>query len=544
MDLKKELSKVVDGDINDDDNTLKFFSHDASIFEVMPKVIVAPKNVSDIERVVKFVNDNPDQKLSITARSGGTDMTGGPLNQSIILNMLKYFNKIIEIGEETGTTQPGVYYRDFEAATLKKDLLMPSYPASREICTVGGIVNNNSGGEKTLTYGKSERYVKEIKVVLSDGKEYTIKSLTKAELDKKMALKTFEGQFYSKVYQLVTKNKDLLAAAKPKVSKNSAGYYLWNVWDGETFDLPKLFVGSQGTFGITTQATFRLIHPKKYSKMLVIFLKDFKKLAQITQQVLEYKPESFESYDDNTLKLALRFFPEVVRFFKLKNILWLGKEFMPEMWMSLTGGMPKLVLMAEFTGDSQEEVDKQATLAQQSLAKFRVQNRLTKNPDDARKYWVIRRESFNLLRHHIRNKHTAPFIDDLCVRPDQLPEFLPRLDKILKKYPQLIYTIAGHVGDGNFHIIPLMDFHNPKAPEIIKEVCDKVFDLVFEFKGTITAEHNDGIIRSPYLEKMYGEKVYKLFEEVKNIFDPNHIFNPGKKVGASLTYTLSHIEKE
>ncbi|MBI2574219.1 MAG: FAD-binding oxidoreductase, partial [Candidatus Wildermuthbacteria bacterium] len=136
---------------------------------------------------------------------------------------------------------------------------------------------------------------------------------------------------------------------------------------------------------------------------------------------------------------------------------------------------------------------------------------------------------------------TAPFIDDIIVRPETLPEFLPALQTILSQYPQLIYTVAGHVGDGNFHIIPLMDLSRPFSGNMIAEISQKVYDLVLKFKGSITAEHNDGLIRTPFLKQMYGEKICGLFQEVKHIFDPHNIFNPGKKVNGSLQYALEHI---
>lgn len=543
--LNDKIKEFFKGDIKDDEATLKTYSRDASLFEVKPKLVVFPKDSEDIQSLVKFVNDNPQEKLSLTARSAGTDMTGGPLNQSIIVEFLNYFNKIKEVGEDYAITEPGVFYRDFEKETLKHGLLMPSYPASRELCSVGGIAANNSGGEKTLVYGKTENYVERLKTILSDGKEYTFEPLDKKGLDKKLAQKDFEGELYRKIWKIISENEELLKDAKPRVSKNSAGYYLWNVWDGETFNMCKLLVGSQGTLGFNTEIKFKLVKPSKHSKLLVAFLKekDIANLGDIVNQVLKYDPESFESYDDNTLKLAVKFFPDVIKFFKT-DLISLGIEFIPEAFMTLTGGMPKLVLMAEFTGDDEAEISQRAIACQEHLKQFNLRTRIAKPGNDTKKYWVIRRESFSLLRKHIQGKHTAPFIDDIVVNPEQLPEFLPRLNALLSKYPKLIYTVAGHVGNGNFHIIPLMDFKEKDAPEIIRKLSEEVYDLVFEFKGSITGEHNDGLIRSPFLKKMYGEKVYKLFEEVKKAFDPDNIFNPGKKVGSTISYSMHHLEKD
>ena len=158
---------------------------------------------------------------------------------------------------------------------------------------------------------------------------------------------------------------------------------------------------------------------------------------------------------------------------------------------------------------------------------------------DAEKFWVIRRQSFGLLKNHTKGMRTAPFIDDIIVNPEHLPEFLPKLDKIFEPYTdKIIYTLAGHIGNGNFHIIPLMDFSRDDTKEIIRDLSEQVFKLVFEYKGSMAAEHNDGLVRGIYLEQMYGKEVYELFREVKEIFDPNRIFNPNKKVDATFKYSF------
>lgn len=542
--LTDELKKVIKGEVSDDEAVLKKYSRDASIFEIAPQVAVAPRDSKDICELVKFVSEQKDvdPNISLTARSGGTCMSGGSLTTSIVMDMTKHFNQIIEVTPESATVQPGVYYRDFDKETRRQDRIMPAYPASREICTVGGMVANNSGGEKTLSYGKVEQYALELKVVLSDGKEYAIKPLSQKDLEIKMKLRTFEGKLYKQLYDLITKNKELIAKAKPDVSKNSAGYFLWNVWDGKTFDLAKLIVGSQGTLGIVTEIKFRLVPVKKISKMLVLFMKDLSRLGDIIVELLKHKPEALESYDDKTLKLAMKFFPELLKILKPKNMLSMMWHLLPEIGIVLAGGVPKLVVMAEFTDDNETTLDARLRAAEEAMRQFHVRTRITKTEEEERQFWVIRRESFNLLRNKIKDKQTAPFIDDFAVRPQHLPEFLPKLNAILDKY-DLVYTIAGHPGDGNFHIIPLMNLSDESQRAIIPKLSDEVYDLVLQYKGTITAEHNDGLIRTPYLEKMYGAEVCELFAEVKRIFDPQDIFNPGKKVGFIPGYALTHIKR-
>ena len=545
--MLEEIKTIIKGEVSFDAKELLAYSRDASIFEIRPRVVVSPKNVEDLKKLVVWTSAHKGEfpDLSLTIRSAGTDMSGGPLNDSIILDMTKHF-KHVEAGRHSAVAEPGVYYRDFEKETLKKNLLLPSYPASREICTIGGMVANNAGGEKSLRYGKTADYVEELNVVLSDGNEYVFKVLNHEELRQKKSQNDFEGELYRKIHELLMTNNQLLQKAKPGVSKNSAGYALWDILKEGSLDLTKLITGSQGTLGIITKVKLRLIKPKKYSKLIVIFLKKLDRLGDLVVDLNKYQPESMESYDDNTFKLTLKILPDLIKKIDL-GVLF---RFIPDSWAMLTGGIPKMVILAEFTGDEEEGVEHKVQSVKRDIdLKFKVKARIAKSEADIQKYWTIRRESFNLLRKHIKGKKTAPFIDDIIVKPEHLPEFLPELNKILNNYENyMTHTITGHPGDGNFHIIPLMDLADEKSRAIIPELSEKVYDLVIKFGGSITAEHNDGLIRTPYLEKMYGAEVYNLFKEVKQIFDPQNIFNSGKKVPlaglgqvGSLNYAMKHI---
>lgn len=543
--MKEELKKIISGEVEDNESILIKYSKDASIFKVKPKLVIFPKDYIDIEKVVKFASENKknDATISITARAGGSCMSGGPLNESIILDTTKYLVGVKSWTENSAVVMPGTMYKDFEIESLKRGLLLPCFTASKNLNAIGGMVGNNSAGEKTLKYGQMEKYVKRLKMVFSDGVEREIKPLSFVELEEKKKQDDFEGLIYKQIDELIEGNKEITEKARPKVSKNASGYYLWNIKQGGIFDLNKLIVGSQGTLGIITEAEIGLVKPQKKSKMLVIFLKHLDNLGEIVNEILKGNPETLESYDDSTLKFAIRFLPDLARAMKARSFFKMIFSFIPEALMSIKGGFPKLVLLVEFTGDSEEELEKSAEKVRESLKKFHTSTRITKSELEEEKYITIRRESFNLLRKHVRNKRTAPFIDDIIVRPECLPEFLPKLRTILDKY-KLFYTIAGHAGNGNFHIIPLMNFKEKISRELILPISKEVYSLVHEYSGSITAEHNDGIIRTPFLEQMYGAEVIGLFKKVKEIFDPQNIFNPGKKVGGSFEYIESHITSE
>lgn len=543
--LSERLSRIVRGDVATDPETLKKYSRDTSIFSKTPEVVVFPKDAEDVASVVRHAHEARErgEQVSIAPRSAGTDMTGGPLTDSISLVFTKYMNRILKIDPDAVTAEPGIYYRDLEKETLRKtDKLFPSYPASREICAFGGIVANNSGGELTLRYGKTERYVREMHVVLSDGSHAHIRPLNPEELGDKEREESLEGRIYRGIHRLIDEHAEAIKAARPSVTKNSAGYALWNVMNREerTFDLGQLIVGSQGTLAIITDATVELVQLKKHRAMLVVFLSDLSILPTIVHRVLELEPESFESYDDQTFRLAVRFAPQIVRHFGFVQMLKLAFAFLPEAWLVFTGGVPKLVLMAEFAEDTADEAIEKARQARAALAGLHLRTKIARSETQSAKYWTIRRESFSLLRKNLKGLYAAPFIDDLVVHPDDYPTFLPELDALLADH-RFIYTIAGHIGDGNFHIIPLENMADPAAREEILELLPKVYALVAKYKGSITGEHNDGIIRTPYLPLMYGEKMCTLFEEVKQLFDPLGVLNPGKKTRGTIEDIRTHM---
>jgi FAD/FMN-containing dehydrogenase len=549
-----ELQKSISGEISTEQKDIAFYSHDASLFEILPKAVVFPKNTADIQKLVAYASKN--KGASLTMRSGGTGMDGGALSESLVVDVSRHLTKISSVKpyseEHTPRikgiikTQPGAFYRDFEKETLSKNLLMPTYPASREICTVGGMVANNAGGELTLQFGKTEDYIKSLKAVFSDGNEYEVKPLTLPELQEKISEGGFEGALYQKLYELISANYALLQEAKPKVSKNSAGYYLWNILDTEKglFDLTKLLVGSQGTLCIFTEIEFKLVEPLQNSQMMIIFLDDLTQLGELTLEVLKHAPTTFESYDDKTLRLALRFFWSFIQKLGMRNIFTMIKNGIPEGWSILTKGFPKLVLQITFDGDTPEKLRDKAIALEKALKKFNSRySEILKEKSEAEEYWLVRRESFNLLRNKVKGMKTASFIDDIIVNPEVLPEFLPQLNALLQEYEKyMLYSVAGHLGNGNFHIIPLMDFTQKEVRDIIPEITKKVYDLVITSGGSITGEHNDGIIRTPFLEQQYGKEVTQLFKETKELFDPNNIFNPGKKVGGTLDYAISKIK--
>ncbi len=569
-DIKHDLEKILDGDVSIDTSDLQEKSVDWSLFKIMPDMVVFPKHARDLEVLVNYINThnniNPE-KLSVTARAAGSGMSGGSLNHSIIIDVTRYMNNFADITvQDFGTqehrsgfaytisgkasAQSGMKYIPFEEQTLEHNLIMPTFPASRKLCALGGMVANNGAGEKSLKYGQNKDFVDALKVILADGKEYILAPLSYAELQALIKEDNHLSHIASEIYSLIKHNWTLIQEKRPVTSKNSAGYLIWDVISAPsiqdfeagtgTFDLTKLIVGAQGTTGIISEITYKLVENEDQDEMVVVFVDDIHQLPKIVKTLEKYDLETIELYDDNTFKIGVKFFKDFIKDKGFFKAVAYSARFLPEFWMALTGGVPKFVVLAENVDNNraivhQEAVDEMNAL-RADMPKIKA---FTVSGKAAQKYWDFRHDSFKLLTEHSKKTRkegqgtrTAPFIDDIAVLPEHLPEYIPRLVKILDEYKnEFMYTIAGHLGNGNFHIIPLVDMKKQENKDAIIEISDRVYALALEYQGSITAEHNDGIVRTPYLSQMFGNDMVHVFQQIKNIFDPNNIFNPGKKVG-------------
>jgi FAD/FMN-containing dehydrogenase len=542
-DLQAELHAVFKGEITADTQTRKKYSHDASIYEMTPEIVVSPKDVLDIKNLVSFAAEKKPTypALSLTPRGAGTDMSGAAIGNSILIDMTDHFNTIHTVSKNQIHTQPGVFMRDLDPLLDQHQVMLGCVPVSRLLCTIGGMVANNSGGEQSLRYGNTEKFVTQLKVVFADGNEYTVEPLTKRQLDIKMKQDTYEAALYRRVFALIEENYDLIHNARPKVNKNSMGYNLWSVWDRTTgiFDMTRLISGSQGTLGIITDIQLRVVPKPKHTGLLVLYLTSTSQLGSLIERVMSHHPATFEGFDDITFELGIKHF----NLFRKQ----LGtKEWAKQQASLLTsvaafkGHIPNMVLMIEFEGASRQEVTDKILTLKKDLKNFKVRTEIADNEESSSKFWVIRRASLSLLRQRVKDKYASPFIDDLTVQPKYLPEFLPELRKIIRKY-KLPATIAGHFGDGNFHIIPLMSIEGTPDQAKLEPAMRDIVPLVLKYNGTLAGEHNDGMVRGPWLPAMFGEEVYHIFKQTKEIFDPQYIFNPHKKTDASWDFSMQHI---
>ena len=545
-DIIPKLRKLIKGEVNTDPVVRQETSHDASVYELMPEAVISPVDSADIEKLVKFVSKYKSSypKLAITPRSAGTDMSGGSIGNSLVLNMTDHFNKIDSLKGTLLKTQPGVYMRDIDPLLYDKDLHLGCVPASRAINTIGGMVGNNSGGERSLQYGNTERWVRELKVVFGDGNEYIVKPLNRKQLQQKLKETTYEAGLYRKVYELIEANYDRVKNARPHVNKNSMGYNLWSVWDRDTgiFDMTRLITGSQGTLGIITDITIEAVPKAPHSGLLLAYLPSIKNLGDVIATVMHHEPATFEGFDNITFNLGLKYFKTFRKQLGTKE--WLRQQtILLKSVAKFKGHIPSMFLMIEFDGQTKGEVLDKISILHDDLKSFKLKMDIEADEASSAPFWKIRRAALSLLKNQVHGRYASPFIDDMAVAPRYLPEFIPQLRKVIRKY-KLPATIQGHFGDGNFHVIPLMDIAGSKDRAKLEPVMRELIPIVLKYGGTMAGEHNDGMVRGPWLPAMFGQDVYEVFKATKEIFDPQYIFNPHKKTDASWEYSMSHLRSD
>lgn len=517
------------GEVRTDTQTREVYATDASAFKRVPQAIYYPKSVTDIQNLVAMVHENRKKggTASLTVRAGGTDMSGGPLSSSWVVDLTKHLTAIsIDPVAQTATVETGAYFRDIEEAARLHGLMFAPYPSSHLLCGIGGMLGNNASGEKSIRFGPTSNNVLSLEAVLADGSLFSAAP---------KPIEAATSRIEQGVAALYTRFGAALKKATGNVTKAASGYRLEKVIDKKTFNAVPLFVGAQGTLGIITKATLKLVPIPEHRELILISAKTLLALPEIMKTVLAYNPEAVETFDINTFKKAQEHLPEHARAI-----------------LPFIDASAHLFILAEFSEKTKKITEKQADACMEALEKkdcftchaheaWRVHR--IHDPRIIDSAWQIRRNSFTLMRDHNADGFRAvPCIEDVIVPVTALGAFIEGLAKILKKR-KIAYGFHGHIGDGSFRVIPVFDFRSKTLEKDIAGLMEDVFRLVKKLKGNISADHSDGIIRTPYLQEFYGEKLYGAFVEIKKLFDPENIMNPNKKVGGTVELLNASLNK-
>jgi FAD/FMN-containing dehydrogenase len=530
------------GGVSTSKELLDAYSTDESIFSIRPQVVLQPKNRQDIEIATKVIAEETKRfsSLSLTPRAAGTGLGGGSLTVSIVIDVCAHLIKIGDITKKkdkvTFTCEPGAMWRNVEKKLKTEGYYLPSYPASKDICSMGGAVGNNAAGPDSLRYGHCADWVESLDVVFHDGHTYTVKPLTYREFKLLTKQNHEHARIAKDIFDLISKNEKEIKKNKPETKKNSAGYPLWSVMPqgvakfkkGEgTFDLTRLISGSQGTVGIIAHITMRAIPIATDTTLLTIPIFDLNDAADTIVKTLKYDPINIEVFDALSFDLALQnpsFFKDRLKgaqYYKVMLSMYATYH------VRYKRKIPEFVVLVTLDKETIQKHSPQSIL--QKLTTPKVKPRVVTNPTEAEMYWQIRRASYTLSKFQDKTKRPAAFLEDMTVPPENLSKFFTQVKSLLKEF-NVTAAVHGHGGNGHFHFYPLLDFTNKTTPALVEKMADKFFSTAVKFHGDICGEHNDGIIRTPYLGKMFSKKMLGLFADAEHIFDPQDIFNPGKKV--------------
>jgi len=523
--MRKELITKIEeattADVFTDQNIRDYFATDGSIFTQTPQAVVYPTNTHDVSEVVKILDQEARSKrktIGITARGKGTCQSGGALGEGVSLVFPAHMHHIKEIDKNLVTVQPGVHYASLQRVLHSHNRFMPPYPSSINFSSIGGAIGNNACGEKTIKYGSTREYVRSLQVVLSNGEIITTKRLTPMGLARKKQQQNLEGKIYRDVDALVKKNASILNNARPHTSKNAAGYDLWDVRGKYgSFDLTPMIVGSQGTLGIVTEAQLSVPVYNPHTTLLVGFFDDLDHMEAACAKLLKLEPSALEFVDKNLLDFLQKNHPSMIRGL-------------------IPSPTPKIVLLCEFDNHSSVLRQTKAHRAIRIMENYARSHRMSVKKEEQQQLWRIRHSAAAVIWMNKGKQKALPIIEDGVVPLSKMKEFLEGTYKLLKKY-KLDIAVWGHAGDANLHLQPFMDVSKATDRTKVLKLADEYYKMVISLGGSTCGEHNDGLSRAPYLKELYGKEVYDVFVEVKKIFDPYNIMNPGKKIGVTTEQT-------
>jgi len=531
------LQEHVTGEVLSSADARRYFATDGSIFTVVPSLVVYPRSENDVRKTARFSWQLAERGrvIPITARGAGTDQGGAALGEGIMMVFPAHLNRVIEYNAKNGVVavEPGINYGKLQQTLKTHGRFLPPFPSSIEYSTIGGAVANNAGGEKTVKYGDTRQFVRSLRVVLANGEVIETGRINKRELAKKLGLPTFEGEIYRSIDALVEEHKNLIDSVTFKVTKNAAGYYLWDIKrpDG-SFDLTPLFVGSQGTLGIITEI---MLDTEIFQPETHLILAEFDsiknaELAASELRAMKEQPSAIEVVDGKLLGLVQELNPHM-----LKGVV--------------ETPFPAMVLLIEFDDANERNQKRNAKRAQRILDKYARSSQVETSPAKQEMLWQVRHSAAAIITHTEGNAKALPIIEDGIVPLERFDEYVTAVYDLFKRHG-LKAAVWGHAGDANLHMQPFLDLSTVGDRQKTFKIIDEYYQLVLSLGGSTSGEHNDGRLRAPYLLNMFGTEIYQLFQKVKKICDPYNCLNPGVKVNVTLNdikplvrsnYSMEHL---
>jgi FAD/FMN-containing dehydrogenase/Fe-S oxidoreductase len=503
--VASDLHRRIEGEVLFDSLHRTLYSTAACIYQVRPLGIVVPRHEGDVRELLDYARRNG---IPLTARGGGSGVAGQTLGRGIIIDFSKHFRRITDVDPErrTARVQPGVIQARLNRTLAAQGLQFGPDPSSAAWCTIGGMIANNAGGAHSVRHGATRDNVVSLRVALADGSIIETAPQPRATLAAAGSDDT-QARLAAGVMGIVDRHRRLIDARTPAIRRNASGYALAAAAANGSVDLAQMVIGSEGTLGLVLDATLRLLPiPRARATSLVLF-DDLQKTGAAVVRILESSPSAVELLD--------RTFVEVIR------------EADPTLGAGLPAGT-EAVLIVELDGEDAREVqDRMTALAAVLTGRDRLATEVRRGtrPEETARIWAVRKAASPILSRREGPLRNTRFIEDASVRPERMADFVAGLRALLRKYA-LQAAIFGHAGDSNLHCNPMLSQTDPAMLRTMETVAGEFVDLVIGLGGSLSGEHGDGRLRTPYLRQAYGP-LTDVFAEVKALFDPQRLLNPG-----------------
>jgi len=531
--LVDALAARIEGEVRFDEYSRQLYATDASVYEVTPLGVVFPRSTADVAAVMEYC---AGRDIPVLPRGGGTSLAGQSVNEAVVLDFTRYMDALVEVrpGERRARAQPGVRLGDLNAALADEGLKFAPDPAWGDKSALGGAIGNNSTGAHSLQYGKTDTYVEECEVVLADGTVTTFGELTREQLRERADPDgDLEARIHAQLDRIIEEAADEIESQYPDLKRNVSGYNLdWvveSVRENGTVNLASLLAGSEGTLAIVTEAEVSLEAVPESKSMALLAYDDLIDAMADVAPILDHDPAAVEILDDVLVDLARETaeFEDVVAMLPEGTRAVLLVEFYADTDAAgrrkvadlLADRAPVRESAAEPT-DGAVDTDAE-TLAFDAMEAYDAETRA--------RFWKLRKSGLPILLSRTTDEKHVSFIEDTAIPPEHLPGYVAQFRELLDEHDTFASFYA-HAGPGVLHIRPLINTKTVEGVERMESIADEVTDLVVEYGGSVSGEHGDGRARTQWNRKLYADRLWETFRDLKTAFDPDWLLNPGQIV--------------
>ena len=513
--LRRELESGITGEVRFDKVTRALYSTDASVYRIEPAGVVVVKSRQDVVSAVRICRKH---RCPLTVRGGGTSQAGQAIGPGIQVDTSKYFNRVLEVNvqDRWARVEPGIVLDELNAALRPHGVRFAPDISTASRATIGGMMANNSSGARSVLYGKTIDHVIEQHVALSDGSVAHFRPLEPDELDAICRGESLEAACYREVRRVAGECAGEIERRYPKILRRVGGYNLdCFVGSGRPFNMAKLMVGSEGTLGVVLEAKIALVPLPKAKAVLAIQFTDLPQALEAAPAILAHGPSAVEVMDrfilDNTKQSPV----------------------LERLRRTFIDGDPGALLCVELYADRAEDLPPRLDALERDLASRGFGYRYHRAMDLAAQssIWGLREAALGLSMATKDDAKAISFVEDTAVAPERLRDYIDRFLAIVRSHGTTAGVYA-HASVGCLHVRPVINMKTGEGVRAFEAIASDVADLVLEFGGALSGEHGDGLVRSPFMPRMFGPVLYEAFRSVKRTFDPDGILNPGKIVDA------------